>query len=115
MVITPDSMEAEVRPQMRGGNGECLVTFLAGRQLQKHVKLFSRVDIPAGAGIGPHSHSEETEYYYILEGEGLVDDNGQPRNVKPGDVVVTTGGASHSVENTGSVPLKMVAVIVTDA
>ncbi len=114
MVIRSDAMEAEVRPQMRGGNGECLVTFLAGRQLQKHVKLFSRVDIPVGAGIGPHSHSDETEYYYIIAGNGYVDDNGEPRNVKPGDVVVTTGGASHSVENTGSVPLIMIAVIVTD-
>jgi mannose-6-phosphate isomerase-like protein (cupin superfamily) len=108
-------MEAEIRPQMRGGKGECLVTFLAGRQLQKHVKLFSLIDIPVGAGIGPHSHSEETEYYYVVEGEGFVDDNGEPRNVKPGDVVVTTGGDSHSVENTGAAPLKMIAVIVTDA
>ena len=115
MVIKSDAMEAETRSQMRGGKGECLVTFLAGRQLQKHVKLFSQIEIPVGAGIGPHSHSEETEYYYVLEGKGFVDDNGEPREVKPGDVVVTTGGASHSVENTGTVPLKMIAVIVTDA
>lgn len=115
MIVKAETMESEVRPQMRGGAGECLVTFLAGRQLQKHVKLFSKVDVPVGASIGSHSHSEETEYYYILEGTGLINDNGMPCDVKPGDVVVTTGGASHSVENTGSVPLKMIAVIVTDA
>lgn len=115
MVIRKNTMEAEVRSKMRDGKGDCRVTFLAGRQLQKHVKLFSRLDIPAGASIGPHSHSGETEYYYILEGQGIVDDDGTVRKVEQGDVVVTTGGASHSVENTGSVPLEMIAIIVTDA
>jgi len=115
MVIERSSMEKEIRPRMREGKGECTITLLAGHQLQKHCRLFSEIEIPAGASIGQHEHTAETEYYIVLEGKGLVDDDGTLVTVNPGDVIVTTGGAKHSVEATGSSPLKLIAVIVTDA
>jgi mannose-6-phosphate isomerase-like protein (cupin superfamily) len=108
-------MEREVRANMREGKGACTVTMLAGRKLQKHVKLFAEVQIPPGASIGTHDHVEETEYYLILEGRGTVDDNGSLVEVGPGDVVVTTGGAFHSIEAAKDAAIRMVAVIVTDA
>ena len=115
MVIERSKMEKEVRPRMREGKGECTITLLAGRQLQKHCRVFSEIEIPAGASIGLHDHIAETEYYLIQEGKGLVDDDGTLVAVNPGDVVVTTGGAKHSIEAIGNSPLKLVAVIVTDA
>ena len=115
MIIEHSSMEKEIRSRMRGGKGDCTVTLLAGHELQKHCRVFSEIEIPVGASIGPHDHVAETEYYLVLEGTGIVDDDGTPVAVKPGDVVVTTNGATHSVEATGKVPLKLIAVIVTDA
>ncbi|TXT49444.1 MAG: cupin 2 barrel domain-containing protein [Spirochaetes bacterium] len=115
MIIKPEAMEREARPAMRGGKGTCTVTHLAGRKLQAHVKLFAEVLIPAGASIGRHDHTAETEYYLILEGSGTVDDNGAETKVGPGDVVVTTGGAFHSIEATDGKDIRMVAAIVTDA
>jgi len=115
MVIERSNMEREIRPRMREGKGECTLTLLAGRQLQKHCRVFSEVEIPVGASIGLHDHTAETEYYIVLEGKGLVDDDGTLVAVKPGDVVVTTGGARHSVEATGDAPLRLIAVIITDA
>ena len=114
MVVGPDQRETEHRKNMRGGNGECVLTPLAGKILQKHCRLFSEILIPAGAGIGRHEHSAETEYYYILEGRGIVDDDGRRIEVGPGDLVVTTGGAFHSVEAPAGTSLRMLAVIVTD-
>jgi len=115
MIIEHSQMEVETKTNLREGKGSVQMTLLGGRQLQKHCRILSEVLIPVGASIGPHSHSGETEYYIILEGTGLVDDDGKLVNVKPGDVVVTGGGATHSIEGTGKVPLKLIAVIVTDA
>ena len=115
MVIERSSLVTEIKPHMREGKGECAVTPLGGPQLQKHLRILSEVVVPPGASIGPHPHVAETEYYIILEGKALVDDNGTPVNVKPGDIVITNGGATHSIENVGNVSLKMIAVIVTDA
>jgi mannose-6-phosphate isomerase-like protein (cupin superfamily) len=75
--------------------------------------MLSEIDIPPGAGIGYHDHQTETEYYIILEGTAEVDDNGVKAVVKPGDVVITGDGAAHSITNTGTKPVKMIAVIVT--
>lgn len=115
MVIERSAMVVEKREHMREGKGTCELTLLGGRELQKHCRILSEIVIPAGASIGPHQHSGETEYYIILEGNGLVDDNGTPTPVKPGDCVVTGGGAVHSIEATGGLPLRMIAMIVTDA
>lgn len=115
MIIERKDMKVEKRPHMRGGSGECTVTMLGGDSSQKHCRLMSEIVIPAGASIGEHEHSGETEYYVILEGHGIVCDDGVNKKVKPGDVVVTNNGAKHSIATTGDQPLRMIAVIVTDA
>ena len=115
MVIQRKDMKIEKRPQMRGGTGECTLTMLGGDTLQKHCRMLSEIVIPVGSSIGEHEHSGETEYYIILEGRGIVRDNGVDTEVKPGDVVVTNNGAKHSIKTIGDVPVKMIAVIVTDA
>lgn len=114
MVIKRSSLKTEIKPRMREGKGDVALTHLGGARLQKHLRLLSEIVIPPGSSIGQHPHLAETEYYIILEGTALVNDNGAPIDVKPGDIVVTGGGASHSIEATGAVPLKMIAVIVTD-
>jgi len=40
-------------------------------------------------------------------------DNGVKKYVKSGDVVITGNGASHSIKNTGNIPLKLHAIIIT--
>lgn len=115
MVIEHSSLKAEIKSRMREGKGDISITSLGGSQPQKHLRLLSEIIIPPGSSIGQHPHVAETEYYIILEGTALVDDNGTPVNVKSGDIVITNGGATHSIEATGAASLKMIAVIVTDA
>ncbi|MDX9827295.1 MAG: cupin domain-containing protein [Spirochaetia bacterium] len=114
MVIERSNLKTELKSRMREGKGEVSITPLGGAQLQKHLRLLSEITIPPGSSIGQHPHVAETEYYIILEGSALVDDNGTPVNVRPGDIVITNGGATHSIEATGTAPLRMIAVIVTD-
>lgn len=106
-------MKRESKPNMRGGEGTAeLVHFVEGSSM-KNARLLAEITLPPGASIGDHRHDAETEYYLILSGTGTVLDEGVPKKVRPGDVVVTGGGASHSIANDGAEPLVFHAVIVT--
>lgn len=113
MVVHRHEMKVELKEKMRGGEGTAtLVHFVDGAGM-KNARLLAEVTLPPGASIGEHNHDSETEYYLILEGSGVVVDDGTEKPVKSGDVVVTGDGAGHSIRNTGSVPLKFHAVIIT--
>ena len=43
---------------------------------------------------------------------GVVTEDGVATRVGPGDAVLTGGGAGHALENTGSGPLALLAVIL---
>jgi len=100
---------------MRGGKGDVSLAMLPNEALAPHLRLFSELTIPPEAGIGTHTHTGETEYFYIIEGIGTVNDNGIAATVHPGDVLITGGGALHNIENHTADPLRLIAVIVTEA
>ena len=114
MIIRASERVFETRHEMRGGKGDVSLAQTPGDALARHLRLFSEIIIPPGAGIGTHAHSGETEYFYIMEGTGTVNDNGTTVKVQPGDIVVTGGGAIHNIENHTNAPLRLVAVIVTE-
>lgn len=113
MIIHRHEMKVELKEKMRDGEGTTTLINLVDGATMKNARLLSEITLPPGASIGEHRHDSETEYYIILEGTGTVVDNGTEKSVKPGDVVVTGDGASHSIKNTGSIPLKFHAVIIT--
>lgn len=113
MIIHRHEMKVELKERMRDGEGTTTLVHLVDGSTMKNARLLSEVTLPPGASIGEHRHDSETEYYIILEGNGLVKDNGVDKPVKAGDVVVTGDGASHSIKNTGAEPLKLIAVIIT--
>jgi mannose-6-phosphate isomerase-like protein (cupin superfamily) len=113
MIIHRNEMKIEHKEKMRDGTGITSMTHLADCEKEKNVRLLAELNLPPGASIGTHSHESEAEYYFILSGSGMVNDNGIDTPVQSGDTVVTKDGASHSIANTGNVPLVFYAVIVT--
>ncbi|MCI9122226.1 MAG: cupin domain-containing protein [Oscillibacter sp.] len=100
---------------LREGKGEVQMKDLAPKEaLYGHGRLFSHVTIQPGCSIGYHDHTHETEFYYIIRGEGLFNDDGQEIPVHTGDVCATGGGKSHSIENTSGEPLELIALIVLE-
>jgi len=79
-----------------------------------HARVFSHIVLKPGCAIGDHVHEGETEFYYILKGEGTFNDNGNIVTVLPGDLCETGHGAMHAMENAGSEPLEFIALIVLD-
>ena len=113
MVIHRNEMKVEEKERMRDGEGITHLTYLLDGSTQKNAKLFAEITLNPGCSIGYHRHESETEYYFILSGTGTVNDDGKEVEVKQGDAVITGNGASHSIKNTGSVPLVFHAIIVT--
>lgn len=114
MINKRDAMKTELKEKMRGGEGTIAITHLVETDKIKNGRLMARIDIPVGAGIGQHTHEGETEYYLIHEGEGEVQEADGVKQVGPGDVVITGDQQSHSIKNTGTIPLIMTAIIIFD-
>jgi mannose-6-phosphate isomerase-like protein (cupin superfamily) len=106
-------MKTETKEHMRDGEGSAHLTYLLDGSTQKNARMFAEITLNPECSIGYHRHDSETEYYFILSGTGTVNDDGKEAEVKPGDAIITGNGASHSIKNTGSVPLVFYAIIVT--
>ena len=113
MVIHRNEMKIEEKERLRDGEGVTRLLYLLDGSKEKNARMFAEVTLNPGCSIGYHKHEAETEYYFILSGTGSVNDNGKEVQVKQGDSMITGNGASHSIKNTGSVPLVFHAVIVT--
>ena len=113
MVIHRNEMKTEDKENMRNGEGTTHLTYLLDGSTQKNARMFAEITLDQGCSIEYHRHDSETEYFFILSGTGSVNDDGKEIEVKPGDSIITGNGASHSIKNTGSVPLVFHAVIIT--
>lgn len=113
MIKRSKDMKKEYKEKMRGGEGTTELTHILNQdEINGKARLCAKILINPGCSIGLHEHIAEEEIYYIISGEGIIDDNGVKSNVKAGDSVLTKGGESHSVVNTGIEPLEMLAVIL---
>ena len=113
MVIHRNEMKVEEMERMRDGEGITRINHLVDATNEKHTRLLAEVTLNPGCSIGYHKHEAETEYYFILSGEGTVNDDGKEVSVKQGDAIITGNGASHGIKNSGTVPLVFHAVILT--
>ena len=114
MIKRADQMREEVRPRMRGGEGEVKIhhLFEAG-EYRGHARLVARIVIEPGSSIGPHEHKEEEEIFYVLRGKARVIEDGVVHELGPGDAAIAGGGQTHSLANAGEEPLEVLAVILT--
>ena len=68
--------------------------------------------LPPGAEIGMHHHGGEEELYIIVAGEGTMTVDGTDTPIRAGDVALTKPGSSHSVRNTSTGDLQLIAIEV---
>src|SRR5688500_1775899 len=66
--------------------------------------------LPAGAAVGRHHHLETEEVYYLLEGRGRMTVGAETREVAAGDAIFIPRGQTHTLENTGAEPLRLLLV-----
>ena len=113
MIVRNKEMKTENKERLRDGEGTVCLKYLTDGSPQENVRMLAEVTLEPGCSIGYHRHDSETEYFFILSGTGLVNDDGKEVEVTQGDSIITGNGASHSIKNNGSVPLIFHVVIVT--
>ena len=113
MIRRKGQFKTEVREKMRGGTGHVKIEHFwePGGELKAKTRLCAKLVLDPGCSIGFHEHKGEEEVYFILRGEGVVEENGEKHLVTTGDSVLTGNGAGHSVANTGAEPLELLAFI----
>jgi len=62
------------------------------------------------AYVALHSHKVQEQIYHVLEGEGLMEIDGERRVVRKHDVIFLPPGISHSIANSGLVDLVFLVV-----
>ncbi|MGM0431817.1 MAG: cupin domain-containing protein [Spirochaetota bacterium] len=114
MIRKAAQMKIKYQEQMRGGTGTATLQQVVEPDELNHARLFSHVTLPAGASVGSHQHIKETEYFYIISGQGTVEEDSGEHSVEAGDVVITGDQMTHSIRNAGKEPLEFLAVIILD-
>lgn len=62
--------------------------------------------LPPGASTQRHYHRASEEFYFLLEGRGLMEIDGNSREVAPGDAILIPAGAWHQITATSASPLR---------
>jgi quercetin dioxygenase-like cupin family protein len=90
MIKRGGSLPVDIVSNRFGGNGDVKFTrILEKEEFNGKGRLFAITALEPGCSLGLHKHSGEMEAYYILRGQGTVNDNGKETLVGPGDVVLT--------------------------
>jgi mannose-6-phosphate isomerase-like protein (cupin superfamily) len=114
MIVKEKDADFEIREEMRGGKGSIKIKkHIPKDDMHDKCRLCATLFIQPGCSIGMHKHEEEYEIFIIQKGTGIVTDDGKEEKVEKGDAVLTGGGGSHSIENTGQEEMEVTAVILT--
>ncbi len=113
MIRKSIDMRSEIRENMRGGPGAVEITHLLDKEdFTARLRLCGKLTLKPGAGIGRHKHEDEDEIYILTKGCGVVDEGDGEKPVQAGDAVLTGNGSGHSVRNTGTEDMEIIAVII---
>ena len=62
--------------------------------------------LPAGDRTERHHHKVSEEIYYLIQGQALMEIDGEEREVGPGDAILIPPGSWHQITNTGDGDLR---------
>lgn len=87
-------------------DGSEIRELLAHRNSCLQKQSLAEARLPPGRATTPHRHPVTEEIYYVLEGCGRIEIDGEARAVGPGDAIAIPPGATHQLTNTGAATLR---------
>jgi mannose-6-phosphate isomerase-like protein (cupin superfamily) len=57
----------------------------------------AEASVPGGSATDRHYHKKSEEFYFLLEGEGTMEIDGETSPVAPGDAILIPPGAWHQI------------------
>lgn len=98
---------------LKNGQGiTTVINFFEDENFHSKGRLFGISIIEPGASIGIHTHLEDQEAYFILDGKGIYNDDGVEYEVNPGDLLICEDGHSHGLKNASDIDLRYIALII---
>jgi uncharacterized cupin superfamily protein len=76
----------------------------------RHLKFIHDDVLAPGVSIGVHTHTDDEETYYILEGEGTMTLDNETFAVRAGDIAAVFPGGRHGLANTSDADLRIIVV-----
>src|SRR6266511_1375619 len=96
---------------LMGGTGTVkLKRLLSGPQMASSLEIAERVEFLEGASCGLHQHTRTEEVYYLLDGHGEMEMNGERLEVHSGDLVITPLGSTHRIGGFGNTNVAILVV-----
>ena len=84
------------------GKGMCMhATVFEEKEIEAPVRFINYTIIPPAGSFGLHAHGNDNEFYVLLEGEGVYQQDGQEIKVKKGDIMMNAPYSEHGIYNTG--------------
>ena len=112
MITRANNIPTQTKPTLLGGKGEAHFSHLGSiEQLCGTGRLFSIITLQPDCSIGEHRHVNEFEFYYVMSGGGLYNDNGSLSPIATGDITYCPNGEIHGIENYTSEPLVLLALV----
>jgi mannose-6-phosphate isomerase-like protein (cupin superfamily) len=88
-----------------------LIRCLSAASLDPEKLRLHITEIPPGTRAHPaHTHNG-TEAFYVLEGSGVIETEGETIPVESNQAVILDANHMHGLINTGSVPMKYIVII----
>ena len=101
---------------IHGGEGLCrhCVVFHE-EEMEAPVRFINYTIIPPSGSFGLHRHGNDNEFYVILNGEGVYEEDGAEEKVKKGDVIMNAPMGNHGIRNTGDIDMEVLVFEVVVA
>ena len=78
-------------------DGSTILSILDRTNAPVKNQSLAEATVPAGSSTQRHYHWLSEEFYFILEGTGSMEIDGELRNVTPGDAILIPPGAWHTI------------------
>ncbi len=101
-----DEIEEHAFPGGRGGSRLLLGLADGATQIEVHVNVL----VPGGPPGPYHYHNRTENFYWILQGEGLLVAEGVQYRLVTDDIVFIPPGVKHSLSNVGEAELRLLEV-----
>lgn len=108
-----NNRETEHHLKKANGKGTTHIERLLPNEcLKEQATMYAKVTLDVGASIGFHTHTNDSESYYIMQGTAMYTENDAQHILHAGACTYTAKGNSHGIENIGDEPLIFIALIL---
>ncbi len=87
----------EAQPPFTTKDGSTIRSILDRTNAPVQKQSLAEARVPAGGATQRHYHKLAEEFYFILEGRGTIEIDGESREVATGDAILIPAGAWHTI------------------